>query len=63
MAVSERARVRESAGEGEGSAVTGGPACEVINSGSENCGKEFGHTKGGYTVEHSETQAASTENS
>ena len=63
MAVSERARVRESAGEGQGNGATGGAACEGIDSGSEICGKEFGQTKGGYTVEYSGTQAASTKNS
>ena len=41
----------------------GGVASKVIDSGSKICGKEFGQTKGGYTVEYSGTQAASTENS
>ena len=41
----------------------GGAACEVIGSGSEIGGKEFGQTKGGNTVEYRVTQAASTENS
>ena len=63
MAVSERARVRESAGEGQGNAATGGAACEGIDSGSEICGKEFGQTEGGYTVEYRAIEAASTENS
>ena len=42
MAVSERARVRESAGEGQVNASTGGAACEFIGSGSEIGGKELG---------------------